>query len=252
MDLGYNVLNNEALRRSLGFSVESLEDTASEDEVIIASATGRQIESLPVPEALVTDKDFKVSNGGGDNHNVWSDEKFWGSGPSPFFFPNIFAPPRPSAAVVRPFRGHLPIQSQHPPSHPLHSSHPPRQKTSPAHPKFFVGDQHQCGTGSCEFVLFCWLSGGIIDGACGGFLYACCLRPDGGRNSEVIATQVSLFWTIFISKKILSRVDVFLLCVNYYFVFLTLFLNKKIVIPDSASIIGSFGGFNFNLLNFYF
>ena len=222
MDLGYNVLNNEALRRSLGFSVESLEDTASEDEVIIASATGRQIESLPVPEALVTDKDFKVSNGGGDNHNVWSDEKFWGSGPSPFFFPNIFAPPRPSAAVVRPFRGHLPIQSQHPP-HPLHSSHPPRQKTSPAHPKFFVGDQHQCGTGSCEFVLFCWLSGGIIDGACGGFLYACCLRPDGGRNSEVIATQVSLFWTIFISKKILSRVDVFLLCVNYYFVFLTLF-----------------------------
>jgi len=140
LDLGYNVLNNEALRRSLGFSVESLEDTASEDEVIIASATGRQIESLPVPEALVTDKDFKVSNGGGDNHNVWSDEKFWGSGPSPFFFPNIFAPPRPSAAVVRPFRGHLPIQSQHPP-HPLHSSHPPRQKTSPAHPKFFDRDR---------------------------------------------------------------------------------------------------------------
>ena len=183
------------MRRSLGFSVDSLEDTASEDEVIIASASGRQIESLPVPEALVTDKDYKVSSGG-DNHNVWSDEKFWGSGPSPFFFPNIFAPPRPSAAVVRPFRGHhLPI-SQHPP---LHSS-PPR-KTSPAHPKFFVGDQHQCGTGSCEFVLFCWLSGGIIDGACGGFLYACCLRPDGGRNSEVIASQVSLFWTIFISKK---------------------------------------------------
>ena len=204
LDLGYNVLNNEALRRSLGFSVDSLEDTASEDhEIVIASASGRQIESLPVPEALVTDKNYKVSKVGGglvgENHqNVWSDEKFWGSGPSPFFFPNIFAPPRPSAAVVRPFRGHLPISHphQHPPS--LHSS-PPR-KTSPAHPKFFVGDQHQCGTGSCEFVLFCWLSGGIIDGACGGFLYACCLRPDGGRNSEVIATQVSLFWTILNEK----------------------------------------------------
>ena len=171
LDLGYNVLNNEALRRSLGFSVDSLEDSASEAEAIAAG-----VEILPLPAHLVQDKDFKVD----PPQTIWSDEKFWGSGPSPFFFPNIFGPPRPSAAVVRPFS----------PSIPLHRS-PPR---SPA-PKFFVGDQHQCATGSCEFVLTCWLSSGIVQGACGGFLFACCLRPDGGRYSEVIITEVSLFWT---------------------------------------------------------
>lgn len=92
LDLGYNVLNNEALRRSLGFSVDSLEDSASEAEAIAAG-----VEILPLPAHLVQDKDFKVD----PPQTIWSDEKFWGSGPSPFFFPNIFGPPRPSAAVDR-------------------------------------------------------------------------------------------------------------------------------------------------------
>ena len=164
--------------------MDSLEDTgleeAREDRATVVSPAG---ESLPSPSGLVQDKDFKLPETGG----LWSDEKFWGSGPSPFFFPNIFGPPRPpiTAAVVRPYRRPAPPR-------------PPHQSPSrsPA-PKFFVGDQHQCSAGSCEFVLFCWLSGGIVRGACGGFLFSCCLRPDGsGRYSEVLVDEVSLFWTM--------------------------------------------------------
>lgn len=35
-----------------------------------------------------------------------------------------------------------------------------------------------CLNGRCEFVLSCWMSSGLIDGSCGGFLYACCQRLD--------------------------------------------------------------------------
>ncbi|KAI5699976.1 hypothetical protein M8J75_012072 [Diaphorina citri] len=38
-------------------------------------------------------------------------------------------------------------------------------------------DNKYCASGSCEFFLSCWMSSGLIEGACGnGFLYACCHR----------------------------------------------------------------------------
>nr|XP_027216994.1 serine proteinase stubble-like [Penaeus vannamei] len=52
--------------------------------------------------------------------------------------------------------------------------------------RLFLGDQSLCYSGSCEFFLFCWLGGGLIDGGCGGFLFACCSRPNnrGQRGHE--------------------------------------------------------------------
>ncbi|XP_068216461.1 uncharacterized protein [Palaemon carinicauda] len=52
--------------------------------------------------------------------------------------------------------------------------------------RFFLGDPALCYSGSCEFFLFCWLSGGLIDGGCGGFLFACCTRQNqrGQRGHE--------------------------------------------------------------------
>lgn len=43
--------------------------------------------------------------------------------------------------------------------------------------RFFLGDQNMCYSGTCEFFLMCWVSGGLIEEGCGGFLYACCNRP---------------------------------------------------------------------------
>ena len=92
LDLGYNVLNNEALRRSLGFTVDTLEDLADEEarEDRASVVLGREV--LPSPSGLVQDKDFKIVPT--PEAGLWSDEKFWGSGPSPFFFPNIFGKKR--------------------------------------------------------------------------------------------------------------------------------------------------------------
>ncbi|KAJ9573659.1 hypothetical protein L9F63_009000, partial [Diploptera punctata] len=42
--------------------------------------------------------------------------------------------------------------------------------------EFLRGDQSLCATGTCEFFLFCWMSAGLIEGSCGGLLYACCQR----------------------------------------------------------------------------
>lgn len=52
--------------------------------------------------------------------------------------------------------------------------------------RLFLGDPSLCYSGSCEFFLMCWLGGGLIDGGCGGFLFACCSRPNvrGGRGQE--------------------------------------------------------------------
>ena len=182
LDLGYNVLNSEVLRKSLVASAE----------VTGVAASDLDVEALPQAAALVQNRNFQV----GPSINTWTsasnnDDKFWGGGPSPFFFPDFgFTRPRQvSASAVRPFR-HQPHRKPGPPRDP-----PPPRNRSPA-PKAFVGDQHQCGTGSCEFFLFCWLGGGQIEGTCGGFLFACCLRADGGgRNSEAIAEKVSFFWT---------------------------------------------------------
>lgn len=179
LDLGYNVLNSEILRKSLtnaGQYDSSLEES--------------EVESLPSASALVQDMDFSSNlrrdwNSGGN-----SDEKFWNHGPSPFFFPDFgFGRARPvTAQAVRPS---APLRPAHVPAR-----HRPRPPPPALLPKTFVGDQHQCATGACEFILFCWLGGGLIEGPCGGFLFACCQRPDGGgRNSEAIVEKVSFFWT---------------------------------------------------------
>ncbi|XP_039300223.1 brain-specific serine protease 4-like, partial [Nilaparvata lugens] len=34
----------------------------------------------------------------------------------------------------------------------------------------------KCSSGSCEFFLSCWMTSGLIEGTCGGLLYACCHR----------------------------------------------------------------------------
>lgn len=50
---------------------------------------------------------------------------------------------------------------------------------------FLLGDQEMCYDGSCEFFLMCWLGGGLIEGGCGGFLFACCKRGHrGGRGAS--------------------------------------------------------------------
>lgn len=38
------------------------------------------------------------------------------------------------------------------------------------------GKAQQCLSGNCEFFLSCWMTSGLIQGSCGGFLYACCHR----------------------------------------------------------------------------
>ncbi len=68
---------------------------------------------------------------------------------------------------------------------------PQQKRGRPSRPreKFFVGDPSQCTTGSCEFFLFCWLSGGVVEGGCGGFLMSCCNRPN-QFGHKVIVEQV--------------------------------------------------------------
>ena len=51
--------------------------------------------------------------------------------------------------------------------------------------KILVGDSGLCGTGSCEFVLFCMVGGGRFTGGCGGLLYGCCERPDTLQSHQV-------------------------------------------------------------------
>lgn len=200
LDLGYNVLNSEVLRKSLG-NVQY--DSSSGEE---------EVEELPSASALVQDMDFS-SNLRRDWNGGNSDEKFWNHGPSPFFFPDFgFGRPRPvSAQAVRP----------HPPLRHVPARHRPPPPPALL-PKTFVGDQHQCATGACEFILFCWLGGGIIEGPCGGFLFACCQRPDGGgRNSEAIVEKVSFFWTTHIS---------------YHFLYCLSIQNAFFLVPETVLI----------------
>lgn len=52
--------------------------------------------------------------------------------------------------------------------------------------RLFLGDPTLCYSGTCEFFLLCWISGGLIEGGCGGFLFACCVRHNqrGQRGPE--------------------------------------------------------------------
>nr|KAF7438359.1 hypothetical protein H0235_000750 [Vespula pensylvanica] len=41
------------------------------------------------------------------------------------------------------------------------------------------GDDTLCADGrTCEFFLMCWMSAGLLDGSCGGIMFACCHRKD--------------------------------------------------------------------------
>lgn len=42
-----------------------------------------------------------------------------------------------------------------------------------------------CNTGSCEFLLTCWMASGYIESTCGGFLYVCCDRNSAKTNENI-------------------------------------------------------------------
>ncbi|XP_012277045.1 proclotting enzyme isoform X1 [Orussus abietinus] len=47
------------------------------------------------------------------------------------------------------------------------------------------GDDSLCvDGGSCEFFLVCWMSAGLLDGSCGGIMYACCRRKDAKTSTD--------------------------------------------------------------------
>ncbi|XP_029039138.1 proclotting enzyme-like isoform X1 [Osmia bicornis bicornis] len=51
------------------------------------------------------------------------------------------------------------------------------------------GDDTLCADGrSCEFFLMCWMSAGLLDGSCGGIMFACCQRrePKGSSDYNLI------------------------------------------------------------------
>ena len=185
MDLGYNVLNNEMLRKSMGVSVDTLDnlDNGREEQQ-------QRQERLPVPQHLVRDEDvFRF--GGPSPDGLWSDEKFWGGG-LPQFFGGAFGGNNQHHQQARPAA---------PPQRHGGGKRRPQVGPNELKKRQFVGDQHQCGSGSCEFFLFCWLSGGVVEGGCGGFVFSCCKRPTAAAASyhepaydespKITATQVS-------------------------------------------------------------
>ncbi|XP_025417844.1 uncharacterized protein LOC112688724 isoform X1 [Sipha flava] len=42
-----------------------------------------------------------------------------------------------------------------------------------------------CSSGSCEFLLTCWMASGFIESTCGGFLYVCCDRNSAKTNENI-------------------------------------------------------------------
>lgn len=57
----------------------------------------------------------------------------------------------------------------------------PRQQKRP----LWKGDDTLCGDGrSCEFFLMCWMSAGLLDGSCGGIMFACCQRREPKGSSS--------------------------------------------------------------------
>ncbi|XP_043513069.1 proclotting enzyme-like isoform X2 [Frieseomelitta varia] len=57
----------------------------------------------------------------------------------------------------------------------------PRQQKRP----LWKGDDTLCADGrSCEFFLMCWMSAGLLDGSCGGIMYACCQRKEPKDSSD--------------------------------------------------------------------
>ncbi len=173
--------------------VEGREEGGSDERFFDEDA-----ESLPLPLRLVRESSYEgeedeFGDGGPSPVGFWIDPTFWGRRPGSGgrWGPFGGRPRRPPKRRPRP---PPPRPQQH---HEFdfggfsHSPPPPRKHSrQPPHKKLFVGDQHQCSTGSCEFFLFCWLGGGIIEGGCGGFLFACCQRPR-SVGTDVIVARVS-------------------------------------------------------------
>jgi len=148
-DLGFNVLNDQLLRESIGvgFRIQPSAHqrrTQERDEYDHFwgddDSDDEWVEHLPEAAPLVSKDDY---------HSItpWNSQER-------FFFT------RPTA-------------------HKRRRPRPPRDK-------FFVGDQDRCLTGSCEFFLFCWLAGGVVEGGCGGFLQSCCNRPNQVGHKTIV------------------------------------------------------------------
>ncbi len=216
LDLGYSIANEKLLRENLGAGVDVInrrmdgdagdyeyvlyEDRGAADydgDVEYADGDERFFydhedsdpdEALPSPlkqfrDASYEDDDY--SEGGPNPVGLWLDPTFWGRRPG-----------RWGAFGGRPRRPPRRPRPQHRPPPPAHhdfgfSAGPPARESPRPHKKLFVGDQHQCHSGSCEFFLFCWLGGGVVKGGCGGFLFACCQRPNAAVNSDYIVARVS-------------------------------------------------------------
>ncbi|XP_076656578.1 plasma kallikrein [Halictus rubicundus] len=57
----------------------------------------------------------------------------------------------------------------------------PRQQNRP----LWKGDDSLCADGrTCEFFLMCWMSAGLLDGSCGGIMFACCQRQEPKGSSD--------------------------------------------------------------------
>ena len=177
MDLGYTVLNSEMLRKSIGVSVDTLDDLDDDgdddgDDHRVGRGGARfddDDERLPRPQHLIRDEDV-FRYGGPNADGLWSDEKFWGPGIPQFFGSAFGGNPSPRPASAQRHGGAV--------------RRPPQVRSDQPKKRQVVGDQHQCGSGSCEFFLFCWLSGGTVEGTCGGFVFACCKRPQLYQNYE--------------------------------------------------------------------
>ncbi|XP_015116647.1 serine proteinase stubble [Diachasma alloeum] len=58
----------------------------------------------------------------------------------------------------------------------------PRNEKKPS----WQGDDTLCADGrSCEFFLKCWMTSGLLDGSCGGIMYACCHRKDPKTSNDL-------------------------------------------------------------------
>lgn len=158
LDLGFNVLNDQLLRETIGVGFAEARPDRSQDRSddfgdFFNDEEDIFSEYLPAASALVSKDDFS----GGPRPDQWNTHER-------FFF-----------------------------------TRPTRRRRPPPRDKFFVGDQSQCITGSCEFFLFCWLQGGVVEGGCGGFLMSCCNKPN-QVGHKTIVTQVgpkleTLIWT---------------------------------------------------------
>ncbi|XP_057321992.1 testisin-like isoform X2 [Microplitis mediator] len=67
-----------------------------------------------------------------------------------------------------------------------------REKSRTEKKPAWEGDDSLCSDGrSCEFFLKCWMTSGLLDGSCGGIMYACCHRKD----AKAIAGDYNLIET---------------------------------------------------------